>query len=75
MQPCTVATLLAATAYATAEALMFLDGATPETLGAAVEITAPGRFRRRSWPPHPACGCTRRPARPAKRHPPGQIQP
>ena len=68
LQPCTVATLLAATAYATAEALAFLDGAAPETLGAAIEITAPGRFRRRSWPPHPACGCTRRSARPAKSH-------
>ncbi len=56
-EPCAVATLLAATAYATAEALMFLDGGIPETTGAAVEITAPGRFRRRTWPPHPACGC------------------
>jgi hypothetical protein len=73
LQPCTVATLLAATAYATAEALAFLDGATPETLGAAVEITAPGRFRRRSWPPHPACGCTGPPARRAKPHSPGRA--
>ncbi|GAB1642950.1 hypothetical protein [Krasilnikovia sp. MM14-A1259] len=58
-EPCTVATLLAATAYATAEALTFIDGGAPETLGAAVEIAAPGRFRRRTWPPHPDCGCTR----------------
>jgi len=57
-QPCAVTTLLAAASYATAEALAFLDGAQPETLGAAIEITAPGHFRRRSWPPHPACGCT-----------------
>jgi hypothetical protein len=56
-EPCTIATLLTATAYATAEALAFLDGAMPETLGAAIEITAPGQARRRSWPPHPACGC------------------
>lgn len=63
-EPCTVATLLAATAYATGEALAFLDGATPETLGAAVEISAPGRFRRRTWPPHPRCGCHRRSRRP-----------
>jgi hypothetical protein len=61
VEPCTVTTLLAATAYATAEALTFLDGGTPETTGAAVEITAPGRFRRRTWPPHPACGCGPRP--------------
>jgi hypothetical protein len=59
-EPCGVATLLAATGYATAEALAFLDGGTPGTLGAAVEITAPGRFRRRTWPPHPRCLCTRR---------------
>jgi hypothetical protein len=56
-EPCSVTTLLTATAYATAEALAFLDGGLPETVGAAVEISAPGRFRRRSWPTHPACGC------------------
>ena len=59
-EPCAVTTLLAATAYAAAEALTFLDGATPETLGASVEISAPGRVRRRTWPPHPDCDCTRR---------------
>jgi hypothetical protein len=63
-EPCTVATLLAATAYATGEVLAFLDGASPETLGAAVEISAPGRFRRRTWTPHPSCGCQRRRRRP-----------
>jgi len=56
-EPSTIATLLAAVAFATAEALAFLDGATPETVGAAVEIAGPGCFRRRSWPPHPGCGC------------------
>jgi hypothetical protein len=65
-EPCGVATLLAAVAYVTGEALTYLDGGTPETLGAAVEITAPGRHRRRTWPPHPACGCTRRRSRPAE---------
>ena len=59
-EPCAVATLLAATAYAAAEVLTFLDGGLPETLGAAVEISTPGRARRRTWPPHPACDCTRR---------------
>ncbi|BAL92550.1 hypothetical protein AMIS_73300 [Actinoplanes missouriensis 431] len=58
-EPCTVATLLAATAYATAEVLAHLDGHVPETLGASVEITTPGRFRRRTWPPHPGCDCQR----------------
>jgi hypothetical protein len=59
-EPCTVATLLAATAYATAEALTFLDGGTPETLGATVEISTAGRFRRRTWRPHPGCDCVSR---------------
>ncbi|GAB3954132.1 hypothetical protein GCM10027614_60700 [Micromonospora vulcania] len=61
-------TLLAATAYALTEALTQLDGGNPETLGGATEITGAGRFRRRGWPPHPACACSRSrvyaPARP-----------
>jgi hypothetical protein len=56
-QPCTVAVVLAATAFATAEVLTHLDGGRPQTLGTAVEIIAPGRTRRRRWPPHPACRC------------------
>jgi hypothetical protein len=64
-EPCGVATVLAATAYAISEVLAFVDGGVPETLGAAVEITAPGRFRRRTWPPHPACGCARRAREPS----------
>jgi hypothetical protein len=57
VEPCAVATLMAATAFATAEVLTHLDGGRPQTLGAAVEITAPGHTRRRRWPPHPACRC------------------
>jgi hypothetical protein len=57
IQPCTVAVLLAATAFATEEALAYLDGGRPQTLGAAVEITGPGRTRRRQWASHPACRC------------------
>lgn len=60
LEPCAVATLLAATGYITGEALAYLDGNTPETLGAEVEISTPGRFRRRTWLPHPTCDCTRR---------------
>ncbi|WP_239102953.1 hypothetical protein [Actinoplanes siamensis] len=59
-EPCAVATVLAATGFVVAEVLTFLDGGTPETLGAAVEISSPGRIRRRSWPPHPVCTCHRR---------------
>ncbi|WP_045740007.1 thiamine biosynthesis protein ThiF [Actinoplanes rectilineatus] len=58
-EPCTVTTLLAATAYAVAEALAFLDGGIPGTTGSSVEISAPGRIRRRTWPPHPDCPCGR----------------
>ncbi|SNY06495.1 Molybdopterin or thiamine biosynthesis adenylyltransferase [Paractinoplanes atraurantiacus] len=71
-EPCAVTTLLAATAYATAEALAFLDGDTPETLGASLEITAAGHSRRRTWRPHPACDCTRH--RPAPRQRPAPKQ-
>jgi hypothetical protein len=60
LEPCGVVTLLAAVAYVTGEALTCLDGGVPETLGAEIVITAPGRSRRRSWPPHPSCGCIRR---------------
>lgn len=59
-EPCGIATLLAATGYIAGEALAYLDGTTPQTMGAEIEISAPGRFRRRSWPPHPACGCMSR---------------
>jgi len=59
-EPCTAPTLIAAVGYAAGEVLAFLDGATPETVGGAVEISGPGRVRRRTWPPHPECGCGRR---------------
>jgi hypothetical protein len=66
VEPCTVATLLAATAFAAGEVLEFLDGGTPQTFGAAVEISGPGRFRRRTWPPHAGCTCAGRPRRSAQ---------
>ncbi len=64
VEPCTATTLLAAAAYASAEVLAHLDGGRPETVGATVDVTAAGRLRRRTWPPHPACGCGRRRAGP-----------
>jgi hypothetical protein len=60
LEPCGVATSLAAIAFITGEALTYLDDGTPATLGAEVAITGPGNTRRRTWPPHPACGCIRR---------------
>lgn len=59
-EPCAVATLLAATGYAVAEVLAFLDGGGPSAAGTSVEIAAPGRTRRRTWAPHPECRCARR---------------
>ena len=64
LEPCGVATLLAAVAFITGEALACLDEETPETLGAEVAVIAPGRTRRRTWSPHPACGCSRLCGRP-----------
>lgn len=60
VEPCGVATFLAAVAYITGEALTYLNEETPETLGAEVAVITPGHTRRRTWPPHPACGCVRR---------------
>lgn len=60
LEPVSTVTTLAAAAYAASEVLTYLDGGMPETIGATVEISAPGRSRRRTWSPHPDCHCTRR---------------
>jgi hypothetical protein len=60
-EPCAATTALFAAGLAAAEVLAWLDGVGPAaTLGASIEITAPGRQRRRSWSPHPGCHCVRR---------------
>jgi bacteriocin biosynthesis cyclodehydratase domain-containing protein len=56
---CAAAIVLSAAGFATGEVLTWVDGGRPTTLGASVEIVAPGELRRRSWPPHPHCPCTR----------------
>jgi len=51
---------LAATvaAQAALHALAYLDGGLPPSLNGTIEITLPfGLTHRRSWRPHPACGC------------------
>jgi hypothetical protein len=58
--PCTTTTVLAATAFAAHEVLCCVDGLPPRTLGATVEISAPGVQRRRTWSPHPRCDCVGR---------------
>jgi bacteriocin biosynthesis cyclodehydratase domain-containing protein len=59
-EPLAATTALAAAAYAAAEVLAHIDGGTPNTVGATVEITGPGQWRRRHWQSHPRCGCQRR---------------
>ncbi|WP_041832860.1 thiamine biosynthesis protein ThiF [Actinoplanes sp. N902-109] len=56
-EPLAVATALAASGYAVAEVLKFVDGTATETIGAEIEVSAPGRIRRRRWKPHPHCVC------------------
>jgi hypothetical protein len=48
-----------AAAYASAQALAFLNGAAPELAGATAELLAPDfTARLRFWPAHPNCGCS-----------------
>jgi len=55
--PVTAATVVAG--LAGHQALAFLDGDEPDCLDATLEARLPDyRIRRRSWPPHPECGCT-----------------
>ncbi|MGA8117114.1 MAG: TOMM precursor leader peptide-binding protein, partial [Actinocatenispora sp.] len=37
-----------------------LDGGEPQALDGTLEVEPPGIVRRRSWQPHPRCGCVRR---------------
>lgn len=53
-----LATVVAGTAAM--QALAFLDGDRPATIEGTLELHLPDwRIRRRSWPVHPDCGCTR----------------
>jgi bacteriocin biosynthesis cyclodehydratase domain-containing protein len=52
----TVATIVAG--VAAQQVLDFLDGDEPAALEGTIELHLPDwRLRRRSWPPHPECGC------------------
>jgi bacteriocin biosynthesis cyclodehydratase domain-containing protein len=59
VEPLTATTALAGAAYAAEEVLTHIDGGTPRTLGATVEITGPGQTSRRRWSHHPRCDCQR----------------
>ncbi len=47
-------------AVAAGQILAELDGGDPETIDGTLEVRPPGVVRRRSWQPHPRCGCLRR---------------
>lgn len=48
----------AVSAQAALQTLELLEGGTPASVGGTLELTVPGwRWRRRSWPAHPSCGC------------------
>ena len=51
-----VATITAG--VAAQQALAFLDGGEPDCIDGTIELQLPDwRLRRRTWPPHPDCGC------------------
>ncbi|GII21079.1 ThiF family adenylyltransferase [Planosporangium mesophilum] len=58
-QACAATTTLIGVGHAVAEILAYLDGGSPRTRGATIEIDGAGGERRRSWPPHPTCDCRR----------------
>ncbi|HEV7896685.1 MAG TPA: TOMM precursor leader peptide-binding protein [Planosporangium sp.] len=58
-QACAATTTLIGVGYAAAEVLVYLDGGSPRSRGATIEIDGAGGERRRSWPPHPRCDCRR----------------
>ncbi len=60
VSPCDTALATAVAAHAALQVLAFLDGdPAPSAVDGTLEIAqSDGRLRRRSWPAHPACGCT-----------------
>lgn len=53
------ATGILAAGMAAIQVLDFLDGRWPAAIEGSLELHPPDwRIRRRSWPPHPECGCT-----------------
>lgn len=60
-EACDSVLVAAVVAHAALQTLSFLDGTTPAAVGGSLELTLPDwRWRRRTWAPHPACGCLRR---------------
>lgn len=58
---CAAALAAVAAGVAALQVLTQLDGGEPDALSASLEIgTSGGLVRRRTWTPHPRCGCIRR---------------
>jgi hypothetical protein len=58
-QACAASTTMIGVGHAVTEALTYLDGGSPRSRGATIEIDAVGAEKRRSWAPHPRCDCRR----------------
>jgi hypothetical protein len=59
-QACDTVLAAATAALASAQALAYIDGAGPRPVAAngTLELVLPEwQWRRRTWPPHPACTC------------------
>jgi bacteriocin biosynthesis cyclodehydratase domain-containing protein len=53
-----LATMVAAQAVAQTLAFVDQDGQAPAVINGTLELVLPGwQWRRRTWPPHPQCGC------------------
>jgi bacteriocin biosynthesis cyclodehydratase domain-containing protein len=58
VEACDVTLATLAASVCTLQVLTFIDGSEPAALDGTLEIALPDwRIRRRSWAPHPACGC------------------
>jgi hypothetical protein len=58
VEACDVTLATLAASVCALQVLEFVDGGMPATHDATLEITLPDwRIRRRTWCPHPACGC------------------
>lgn len=56
---CDVTLAAQVAALAAQQVLAYLDGFSPATVDGTIDVSLPyGLPRRRSWHPHPACGCT-----------------
>ena len=57
-EPCDGVLAAAVAAQAALQVLDLVDGRAPAAVGGTLELATPGwRWRRRSWPVHPDCGC------------------